>query len=409
MTIQIQANALPTPQAVAANTLVTLSEATGGWVTYAWTLLDQPEGTADTITGPTTPTPTITVKKEGTYLFLLVVNGGTNTEQRATGIVYVKRVLDGERNPAAGETTEANLVRGWAENVNRQLTDISDLRRDAGRLCGVISFNGATADLTMLYAASTEVVLAALPGELSLPRLDLAPASTATAIQGALYLLSHGVVSGASPASGEVVWARAYGMVYAVPLAGAVVNNPVYVSDAGALALTPGTIPRTIGRIVAARANDCDVWFCGLEELRGSGEILRFGSRFAGYNAMTNYVWPLPFGYGEQPATATSGGVRLKYYPRKAGRWSKLAAACSFFAIPNEIVVGVYKNGVLTALKVDLTSAGMHVEVKGSNDSDEVFFDVGDEIDIQVENVTAIAAGNEVDYVTATVHEEIFP
>lgn len=262
-TASILVNALATPREVPVNTVVTLSEAAGGWLSYNWTLLDQPEGAADALVGPTTATPTITPKKEGTYLILLVVNAGTNTEQRVMAVFYVLRLLDGRRNPAAGETLEQNMVRGWAENVNQQLTDISDLRKDAGRQAGVINFNGSAANSSVLYVAGTQQLLATLPGSFYLPTMGKALANSAATLHGDLYLLDRGVINPTAPVAGEVIWARIHGVAYNVPIGGTTFGDPIYLSNAGLLDIAPGATSRQVGIVVEARLGDCDVEFDG--------------------------------------------------------------------------------------------------------------------------------------------------
>ena len=113
MPAAIRVNALTPPRAVAVGSTVNLSEAIGGWVSYDWALLDRPENSAAAITGPTTPTPTVVADTEGTYLISLTVDAGLTTVNRTTAIFYVARLLDGRRDPAAGETTE-DRQRGFA-------------------------------------------------------------------------------------------------------------------------------------------------------------------------------------------------------------------------------------------------------------------------------------------------------
>ena len=263
MPAAIRVNALTPPRAVAVGSTVNLSEAVGGWVSYDWALLDRPEGSAATITGPTTPTPTVVADTEGTYLISLTVDAGLTTVNRTTAIFYVARLLDGRRDPAAGETIEDNPGRGWAESANQILDDVADLRKDAGRMAGIINFNGASADFTMLYVAGTQVIKAGLPGESMLPVFAKALANNAATLKGNLYILERGVVNGASPVAGEVIWARVHGIAYSVPLTLAPLAAPIYLTDAGGVGLTAGTISKQVGQVVGVRLNECDIEFDG--------------------------------------------------------------------------------------------------------------------------------------------------
>lgn len=259
----IRVNALTPPRAVAVGSSVALSEAVGGWVSYAWALLDRPEGSTTALVGAATPTPTIVADTEGTYLISLTVDAGLPTVNRTTAIFYVKRLLDGRRDPAAGETIEDNPDRGWAESLNQILDDVADLRRDSGRLAGIINFNGASADFTMLYVAGTQVIKAGLPGETTLPVFGNALANNAATLKGNLYLLERGVVNGASPVAGEVIWARVHGVAYAVPLTLAPLAAPIYLTDAGGVGLTAGTTVKQVGQVVQTGVNQCDIEFDG--------------------------------------------------------------------------------------------------------------------------------------------------
>lgn len=263
MSVIILAGGMSTPRAVNVGSTVNLSEQTGGWVTYSWTLMDRPEGSGSSLVGPSTPTPTLVVDSEGTYLVLLVVNSGLDSRQSATAIVYVPRLLDGRRDPAAGETIEDGGARGWAQDANRQLDDIADLRKDPGRLAGIINFNGASANFSVLYASSTATIKTGLPGQATLPLFDNALANDTTTLAGDLYLLDRGVKSGASPAAGEVIWARIHGFAYGVPIAGALPRQAIYLTNGGGLSLSAGMTSKQVARAVAVRLNDCDIEFDG--------------------------------------------------------------------------------------------------------------------------------------------------
>jgi hypothetical protein len=225
--------------------------------------MDKPEGSGSTLIGANTPTPTLTVDSEGTYLVLLVVNSGLTTRQSATAIVYVPRLLDGRRDPAAGETIEAGGARGWAQDTNRQLDDIADLRRDPGRVAGIINFNGASANYTVLYASGTTTIKNGLPGQTTLPLFDNALANNTGTLIGDLYLLDRGLLSGPSPVAGEVVWARIHGFAYGVPVPTALAGQALFLTNGGGLSLAAGMTSKQVARTVAVRLNDCDIEFDG--------------------------------------------------------------------------------------------------------------------------------------------------
>lgn len=397
-TAAILINALVPPQAVPIDVLVAFSNnGTGGENTFAWTVLDQPEGAPDALIGGATPTPTLTPTKEGTYLILEVVNQGQATEQRQMAIFYVKRLLDGRRLPAAGETTEANMARGWAEEVNRQLNDIANLRSDSGRIAGPVAVNGTQAGLTVLYVSSTQTIKAGLPGAELLPTLDVAQAGTKAKVSGSLYVLDRGVVNGAAPVAGEIVWARRDGIAYGVPLAGMGVGQAVYVSNVGTLSDAPGSNPRRVGMVVAARTNDCDVLVSGSLQFGQAGTLHRFGS----VEGSTGTPWPLPFGF-QQVVPA----VFLPWRVSRPGRWSYLAVQLFPNAANRTLRVRAYKNANPTTLVAQVTD----VAPLGNdfNELHAVEFDYGDLMDWRVENVTPLTGVSDISGIAGTFYEQIY-
>ena len=415
-TAEILVNTLVPPQDVPINVVVALSNAgTGGEVTYEWTLLDQPEGPADALVGPATPTPTITPRKEGSYLLQLVVNKFLSTVRTALAKFDVRNFIDGRSPPAAGETTQQSLQRGWAEEVNRQLNDVTSLRKDPGCVAGQIGFNGGIGQSSVLYAGTTVEIKTGLPGAEYVPYFNLANATSAFEVGKPLYLLDPRGPGGAGPSAGQIVWARQDGVAYAVPIAGATIDDPVYVSDAGLLELTPGTYARQVGIVLAARLGDCDVLWLGQQgSLQQLASMRRFSSRGAGYDGAANYVWPLAFGYQPVPPTATDLGLTagsvLKVKAEGPGRWQRLRVWVRFEAHPRTIEVYAYLNGVKQALGVQLVSTANPSEVDATDyDPAHAFaFNDGDYVELRAENVTAIAAYNEIGGITASLLEQLF-
>ena len=76
---------------------------TGGEVSYAWQILDRPEGSAAVLTNPAIENPLFTPDVEGTYLLRLTVNATTATEAIDTQVAAVRFLKTDQRAPAAGE------------------------------------------------------------------------------------------------------------------------------------------------------------------------------------------------------------------------------------------------------------------------------------------------------------------
>ena len=53
------------------------SDPNGNPLTYSWTFLSKPAGSAAVLKNPTSVTPTFTVDREGDYVVQLIVNDGT--------------------------------------------------------------------------------------------------------------------------------------------------------------------------------------------------------------------------------------------------------------------------------------------------------------------------------------------
>ena len=123
---QISINGVPGSNAdLPINTLVQLNNVgIGGEVTYAWSILDQPIGAADALSNPAIVNPTITLKKEGSYLIRLVVNAGLASEKIDTRVAAVKHLKTRLRVPAAGEKLEVDVVDGWATTAEDRKTHV---------------------------------------------------------------------------------------------------------------------------------------------------------------------------------------------------------------------------------------------------------------------------------------------
>ena len=414
---QIEVNGLTPPQDVALGVVVNLSNVnTGGELTWSWTVVSQPEGPVDALV-PAGSTATITPKKEGSYLFLLVVNAGTATELRTTAKFNVRNYLDRRSAPAAGETVEQNPQSGWAEEANRMLGDITDLRGDNGRLAGVIAVGGTTGNLTILQVTGTSQIKVGFPGQQNLPTFNIAAATAYGNVRGTLYLLVKSVTNTGAPLApnaNDVVWVRRSGLVYDVPLGGGAVGDTVFVDNTGNLSLTPGTVYRSVGVIVAVSGGSVAIDFNGQPPTHSRSTLLRFGSRDCDPNIAVGYVWPLQYGYATVPSINGTGiplvgaGVRIKQYASTPGVWRRLHAWCFFHADPRTIKVIAYKNDVAQALQVTLTSTGADTEMHAS-DLDEahaVTYAEGDYLDVRVENVTALDTFDQIRGVSATVLEQ---
>lgn len=234
------------------NTPVQLSnDDVGAEVTYAWTIVDQPEGTPTvTLTNPSIENPLFTPTKEGTYLLQLVVNAMTATEVIGTAIVGVRYLKSNERPPAAAEALEASTARGWAEALNRSQSRLNQVLGDANIIvarCGSASIGVGT---IVTLSKSTALIATGLPGEDRVIDTTITNATDPTTI-GSMLGVCLGTPSGVSVTNGGLILVRIAGLSELAPSGSPAVGDPVFVSDAGMPALTPGTYHRIIGRVLS--------------------------------------------------------------------------------------------------------------------------------------------------------------
>lgn len=100
-----------------------LNQNNTGVVSWAWTLIDKPTGSAASIASPTASSTTFIPDIVGTYLIHLSVNGGASQDQRGAAI---KTANLHYRIPAATESTEFDAYRGWAIATNAALKALDD-------------------------------------------------------------------------------------------------------------------------------------------------------------------------------------------------------------------------------------------------------------------------------------------
>jgi hypothetical protein len=219
----------------------------GGETTYAWTILDQPEGTADVLSSAAIESPTLTVNKEGSYALRLVVNQGTGTEVIQTAVVAVLDARTGERIPAATESTESGLSKGWALALNRVLAHVLRAAADANIV--VAQTPGSIAIGTIVQLTGIATVNVATPSVFTVTQIATALGTAAQ--PGRLGIVVDGVVPGITTA-GALVQVRILGLVPLNGTGSPAVGDRVFLGDTGQPSLVVGTVPRVIGHVVAS-------------------------------------------------------------------------------------------------------------------------------------------------------------
>lgn len=100
-----------------------LNQDNTGVVSWAWVMVDRPNGSSASIVSPTASTTTFTPDVVGTYLIHLSINAGAAQDQRGAA---VKTANLHYRIAAATETTEFDGYRGWATATNAALKLLDD-------------------------------------------------------------------------------------------------------------------------------------------------------------------------------------------------------------------------------------------------------------------------------------------
>ena len=252
------------------NTLVQCSNQNiGGELTYLWAILDQPPGATDALSSLVIQNPTLTPKKEGTYLLKLTVNQGLPSEQQNRVVVGIQQLKTGERIPAAGETTEGDLIEGWTAPSNSILRRFDTMLGDPGILIGTNESGGSLARGAIVRVTVASVIKSTLPGQETIPGFTVAHSNVLAEIDELLCVVEGTIAGGVTVPTGGSVESRLMKVRYigryaAVTGAGtAAVGDTVYVNDSGVMSLTVGTIRRRVGSAMTAGAT-FDVWFNGV-------------------------------------------------------------------------------------------------------------------------------------------------
>jgi hypothetical protein len=115
------------------NRLVTARSTTAGNLSYAWSLLDKPPGSAATLTGATLINATFTPDIPGSYRVQLITNGGGpgNIQILVAAVTFDNAGVltqNGWRIPALGERPEENnfggQLRSWDEALRKIFNDL---------------------------------------------------------------------------------------------------------------------------------------------------------------------------------------------------------------------------------------------------------------------------------------------
>lgn len=303
------------------DTLVNLDNVNvGGEATYLWEFVDQPDGAADAFSNAALQSPTFTPKKEGTYLIRLTVNqgGGVNekVDVKAIRILHLKVRLPA---PAAGETTQFGAD-GWKDEqvaLNATLVGLFNRVADPMVFVGVNNIVGSLPAGTPVVVDSRATIKTGLPGEELVPGLAAAQASIAELAHVPIAIVDGPVKVGDATTFGHLLRCRMSGVApTTIAIPGGVtvgLRDPVWLSDAGAASLVPGTFPRRIGRVIEIDVPGAKVYWT-VDAFGGSGRRAKINP--ATYDDFGGTGWARQtigaiFGWGTTLAAATDLVVGL--------------------------------------------------------------------------------------------------
>lgn len=218
----------------------------GGESTYAWSIVDQPEGTADNLSSASIENPTFVPTKEGSYQVRLIVNASLPTQDLQTAIVAVLDARTAQRYPAATESDEASTARGWSQALNRLLKQAMVAASDANLV--VAQTPGSIAAGAIVKFSALGTISSGTQAQFD--SLKIAAVNGTVSVSGRLGIVIDGVVPG-DLAVNKLVVVRVFGLVPFSVAGAPTVGDPVFLSNAGIASLTPGTVPRPIGVVVS--------------------------------------------------------------------------------------------------------------------------------------------------------------
>lgn len=317
---------------------------TGGELTYLWAILDQPPGTADSLSSTVIQNPTLTPKKEGSYLIRLIVNLGLPDEKTDTVIAAVRQVKTFERIPAAGETTQVDTSDGWAAATNSLFRRIDQQLADIGYIVGVNTSGGVLTHGDVLRVTSGAVIKSGLPGQETLPGFVKAPATIVGNLDELLLVLDTGVDGLANVPALGLAKAKFAGRIGDIPLGSGAVGDTVYISDSATIATTPGSYRRRAGSIMSVGGGgNRDVWFDGV----GGVDITPIDVPYVVYGSPG--ILTAPHRIDGNNATAATGGFAHQFEAGDVGTIAIVAqrfsaAGAAIFRTQDEL--GAFLTGI---------------------------------------------------------------
>lgn len=273
--VAIRLDGSATPQlGYAAGDTITLSNANNtDVVTWLWELVSKPASSTAVLSSSTAASPTFTADRQGSYLVRLTVNAGLSDTTFGTGLAAVLHERTGLRVPAAQEAGEAGAA-GWASAVNALLALLDARSADPGLILAANTTGGTLTHGAPVRLSGFATMLSGQSEEFVLPGVTAVDATTDACLT--MVFVVEGTRAGAaSVPNGAPVVLRLFGVVR---IASAMTpGDRAYLSDAGGLTSTAGTVIRELG--VALESSGGQVRF--LFDGRWAPRAMELSSLFA--------------------------------------------------------------------------------------------------------------------------------
>lgn len=255
----------------------------GDETTYLWSIISEPPGTSDVLSSTIIENPTITPKKEDTYLVQLIVDQGLPGEATDRKLFRIRRLKTDATLIAVAETVEGTDS-AWAIPQNETLDLMTD--RMFGGEVMIAQASGVIVAGSTVEFDEVNTIKATLPGEERVPRVTAINATDASIAAKATGIAISQPNGSTTIVGGDMVLVRITGLLdIAQPSGSPAIAAPVFVSDTGSLALTPGTNRKRIGRVIDDTVDAWKAFILSLDE-----ENTDFNVRISALDTTTGFL-----------------------------------------------------------------------------------------------------------------------
>ena len=333
---------------VLGDTVVLTNGSTGGEVSFLWEVLNQPDGSPDFLSSPTSSSSNLTLDKEGTYFVSLTVNKDLSDEVSDKVVIAVRQQETRSRIPAIGETLEASLTLGWGADVNDTVKQLDNLSVHGVMVSGIAQSSITAGQVARIVGALERGSGTKSPAWL--PAFEVVSPTTLVSLDPKVplyYCLGRpdGVTT---VGSNEIGWFRRSGTITLEgETLGAAPLDPIYLDDVGALSATVNTdAGRRVGTVLQV-SDPLVIEFDG--DQYPAPYAVEFG---VSTSPAASATAKMPKGSG-----AASGTYYYKHAVDRAVNLTHLAVRIDHATHDDALTFTVLKNGSPTAVTITVAAA----------------------------------------------------